>query len=140
MLVTINIKTTIFHEDGNEVIEASSRGCFYQKKSASFLQYEEEGEAGLTRTTIKIAKDEALILRSGAIKMRLPFVLNQEMKGSYELPFGKFPIASFAKRIEHAYFAESGKGRIDIRYDFTMQETAAAHTYHLEITFQEEKK
>lgn len=138
MAVKIKVKTTIFHEDGCEVLEAEAQGSFYQKKNASFLQYEEMGEAGRIRTIVKTSGNEALILRSGAVNMRLPFAIGRKLSGSYELPFGKFAVASLAKRIESSYFAESGKGYIDILYDFSMKEADSAGTYHLEITFQEE--
>lgn len=138
MFVKIKIKTAIFHDEGDEIMEAEAFGRFYQKSNANYLQYDEESEAGLTRTIVKVSADEALILRSGAIKMKLPFVLQQKMNGSYELPFGKFAICSFAKRIDHSYLAESGRGHIDLRYDFSIQETLT--TYHLVITFQEEEK
>lgn len=140
MSVKINIKTTIFHDEGNEIIEAEAYGRFYQKNRASFLQYDEAGEEGRTRTIVKLAGNEALILRSGAINMRLPFVLNRKTSGSYEHPLGKLPITAIAKKIKHSYFTESGKGHIEILYDFSLQEASGAGIYHLEITFQEEEK
>ncbi len=140
MPVKINVKTTIFHENGKEIIETAADGQFFQKDHASFLQYQEKGETGTIRTTVKIAEMEALILRNGAIKMRLPFTLGEKREGSYELPFGKFAIASFLKKINHLYDPKQGNGRIEIVYDFSMQGAAESNTYHLEITFQEEIK
>ena len=140
MSVKINVKTTITQEDSEEIIEGAVLGDFFQKETASYLQYEEISEQGSTRTIVKMAGNDALILRNGAIKMRLPFSLNQKMSGSYELPFGKFETATVAKKIDHEYDAVSGKGRIDLLYDFSMQGTPSVGTYHLEITFQEEEE
>lgn len=140
MSVKINIKTTINQDHHREMIELTAFGRFYQKDKAFFLQYEEAAEEESTRTIVKIAGDKALILRSGAIKMRLPFAINKETKGTYELPFGKFEAVAVAKRIEHSYDVENSKGCIDILYDFSMQGASEAGTYHLEITFQEEKQ
>jgi uncharacterized beta-barrel protein YwiB (DUF1934 family) len=137
MPVKINVKTTIFQDKGKDVIESIASGRFYQKDIASFLQYEEEAAEGSIRTIVKLAEAEALILRSGAVKMRMPFSLNKELQGSYELPFGKFETAAVAKKIEHSYNAKSGEGYIDLLYDFFMQGNPAG-TYHLEITFKEE--
>lgn len=140
MSVVIYIKTTIFHENGDEIIEGAALGRFYEKNNASFLQYEENGEQGSIRTTVKIAGTEALILRNGAVKMRLPFALGREKEGTYELPFGKFAVFSLAKKIEHSYDDKQGAGSINLLYQFSMNRAENADTYHIEITFQEDKK
>jgi uncharacterized beta-barrel protein YwiB (DUF1934 family) len=136
--VIIHIKTTVFQDNSKEIIESTASGRFYQKDNAYFLQYEEETGEGGIRTIVKLAEEEALILRNGAVKMRMPFKLHKELKGSYELPFGKFEIAAVAKKLKHSYNKENGEGYIDLLYDFSMQGTPAG-TYHLEITFQEDK-
>lgn len=128
----INVKTTIHQHGGKEVYELAVFGRYLQKDGASFLKYEEVQEEGNVRTIVKVAGDEALILRGGAMKMRLPFRLHKKLRGSYEMPFGTFETMTLAKRIEHS------DGLIDILYDFTMQGSHAG-TYHLEITFQEDK-
>ncbi|MGG3469435.1 DUF1934 domain-containing protein [Neobacillus pocheonensis] len=128
--VKIKVKTTI---DRQESFELITFGRYFQKGEASFLKYEEVQEEGTVRTIVKLAGNEALILRGGAVKMRLPFELNRVLRGSYEMPFGVFETMTLAKRIEHT------EGRIDILYDFTLQGEPAG-TYHLEITFQEERK
>ncbi|ETI69846.1 DUF1934 domain-containing protein [Neobacillus vireti] len=128
--VKINVKTTI---DEQETFELVVFGRAYRKGDAFYLRYEEVHEEGTVRTIVKVANEEALILRSGAVKMRLPFRLHTELRGSYEMPFGTFETITMARRIEHK------EGLIDILYDFTMQGSPAGR-YHLEITFQEDKK
>lgn len=128
--VRIKVKTTI---DQQDTFELTVFGRYYKKENAAFLQYEEVMEEGSVRTTVKVAAEEALILRNGAVKMRLPFTLHKKMKGSYEMPFGRFETTTTAKRIEHT------EGSIDILYDFAMQ-GSQENTYHLEITFQEDMK
>jgi uncharacterized beta-barrel protein YwiB (DUF1934 family) len=135
--VNINIKTTIFQDNRKEIIVTKATGRFYLKEQASYLQYEEESEEGSIRTIVKLAEEEVLILRSGAVKMRMPLILNKEVKGSYELPFGQFETAAIAKKIEHFYDMESGAGYINLRYDFSLQGSHAG-TYDLEISFQED--
>lgn len=132
--VKITVRTTI---DGQETFELTVFGRYFQKGSADFLQYEEEIEEGTVRTIVKMAGEEALILRGGALKMRLPFELNRKLNGSYELTFGQFATETKARRMEYSYL--NGSGRFDILYDFTM-DGAPAGTYHLEIAFQEEEK
>ncbi|WP_244440886.1 DUF1934 domain-containing protein [Neobacillus jeddahensis] len=128
--VKIKVKTTI---NADETFELMVSGRYSQKAGASFLQYEEVLEEGTVRTIVKVAAEEALILRGGAVKMRLPFRLHKRMRGSYEMPFGTFETMTMAKRIEHT------KGLIDILYDFNMQGSPGG-TYHLEITFQEDEQ
>lgn len=129
--VIIKVKTTI---DQQDTFELTVFGRYYKKRNASFLRYEEVMEEGSVRTIVKVsAADEALILRSGAVKMRLPFRLDQTVIGSYEMPFGRFEATTTAKRMEF------GDGLIDILYDFTLQ-GARSGTYHLEISYQEDKQ
>ena len=112
-------------------------GTYFEKGNAAYLRYEEAMEEGSVRTIVKMAADEALILRGGAVKMRLPFEVNRKLNGSYEMPFGQFATETMAKRIDYSY--ENGKGRFSVLYDFSM-EGAPTNTYELEIAFQEEKE
>ena len=132
--VKIHVKTTI---DQQETFELTVFGRYFQKGNADFLQYEEMIEEGSVRTIVKMTSDEALILRGGALKMRLPLQLNRTLNGSYELPFGEFSTQTRARQMDYSY--ENGKGHFDILYDFSMDGSPAG-TYHLEIAFQEERK
>jgi uncharacterized beta-barrel protein YwiB (DUF1934 family) len=138
MSVKMNVKTTIFQDGQEEIIEGTALGDFIQKENASYLQYEEITAEGSIRTIVKMAGTEALILRNGAVKMKLPFKLNQEMRGSYELPFARFETVTVAKHIDLCY--ESGRGKLDLQYDFSLQGAPGTGTYQLEITFQEEEQ
>ena len=132
--VKINVKTTI---DQQETFELMVFGTYLEKGNSAYLRYEEAMEEGSVRTIVKMAANNALILRGGAIKMRLPFELNRKLNGSYEMPFGQFATVTKAKRIDYSY--ENGKGRFGVLYDFSM-EGAPTSTYQLEIAFQEEKE
>lgn len=127
--VKITVTTTINQQ---ETLELVVFGNAYQKGEAFFLQYEEVLEEGTVRTIVKVARNEALILRGGAVKMRLPFHLQKEMRGSYEMPFGVFETTTLAKKIERT------EGLIDIHYDFSL-DGAPAGTYQMEIRFQEDR-
>ncbi|MED4224086.1 DUF1934 domain-containing protein [Neobacillus cucumis] len=128
----IKVKTTIHQQEGSETMELTVLGRYLEKDGAVFLKYEEALEEGTVRTIVKVTSEEALILRGGAVKMRLPFMLHKKRRGSYEMPFGVFETMTMTKRLEYS------KGLIDILYDFTMQGSPAG-TYHLEITFQEDE-
>ena len=131
--IKINVKTTIHQQESSETIELNVFGRYFEKDGASFLKYEEVLEEGTVRTIVKVAPDEALILRGGAVKMRLPFRLHKKLRGSYEMPFGVFETMTMTRRLVHS------EGLIDILYDFNMQGSPAG-TYHLEITFQEDEQ
>jgi uncharacterized beta-barrel protein YwiB (DUF1934 family) len=126
--VKINVRTTINNEETFELVVF---GQYYLKNGARFLQYDETTEEGTIHTIVKTAPDEALILRSGAVKMRLPFQLHKTLNGSYEMPFGRFETTTLTKQLAQ------DENAFDILYDFTLQGSPAG-TYHLEITFQED--
>ncbi|WP_169809859.1 DUF1934 domain-containing protein [Neobacillus mesonae] len=135
--VKVTVKTTIDETDPMELIVF---GRYFQKENASYLQYEEVlEEVGTVRTIVKVSEGEMLILRSGAIKMRLPFQLQQKLTGSYEMPFGVFETATLARKMEFVPSQEQehghAAGQIEIVYDFEMQGSHAG-TYHLQIHFQ----
>lgn len=48
-------------------------GCFYRDKGNRYLHYEEKQLAGTIRTVLKIADNELLLMRSGAVNMRMHF-------------------------------------------------------------------
>ena len=137
MPVKINVKTDIRSGGSKETFELTAFGRYYRKDSARFLQYDEMMEEGTVKTIIKMSDADGLILRSGAVKMRLPFRMNKKLRGSYETPYGVFEMGTMTKRMVHRYDEESGEGSIDILYDLKMQGSQAG-TYHLAITFEEE--
>jgi uncharacterized beta-barrel protein YwiB (DUF1934 family) len=130
--VRVNVKTTI---DEGESYELMVFGRYFEKDQASFLKYEEAQEEGSVRTIVKWSGEDMLILRGGAVKMRLPFRLNKKLNGSYELPFGVFETTTMARKM--AITMEKGSGYVEIEYDFAMQGEHAGR-YRMEITFQEE--
>ena len=78
----INVKTTIHQQGGKEVYELAVFGRYLEKDGASFLKYEEVQDEGSVRTIVKVAGDKALILRGGAVKMRLPFRLHKKLQAA----------------------------------------------------------
>ncbi|MCM3093943.1 MULTISPECIES: DUF1934 domain-containing protein [unclassified Cytobacillus] len=135
--VKINVKTVIRKLGSKETFELTAFGRYYIKDSARFLQYDEVMEEGTVKTIIKMSDTDGLILRSGAVKMRLPFRMNKKLRGSYETPYGVFEMGTVTKRMVHQYDDKSSEGSIDILYDLKMQGSQAG-TYHLAITFEEE--
>ena len=137
--VKIKGKTEIHDGSSKDTFEFTAFGRYYIKGNARFLQYNEEMEEGIVKTIIKMTDQDGLILRSGAVKMRLPFKLNSELRGSYDTPYGVFELITLTKTLTHQLDEQTSMGSIELLYDLNMQ-GAYAGTYHLSITFKEEEE
>ena len=141
MPVKITVNTTISNDDGKETYELITFGQYIRKIGSTYLRYEEVMEEGTIQTIVKMGSQgqEGSILRKGPIDMRLSFQKNKTLRGSYKTPLGNFHMKTSTSRITCEYNADLRKGEIDLLYDLSMQGSHAG-TYHLMITFEEEKK
>lgn len=145
--VKIYIKTTVYHpsEDSSlasvapETYELIVFGQYQETSTAAYLRYQEAMEVGAVNTTVKITEDELLILRSGALKMRMVFRCNKPVSGTYHSPHGYMEIVTEAHAFAHNHNTKTNEGNIALQYDLSMQETLAG-TYQLEIKYEEERK
>ena len=137
--VKVTVKTAIYSGKEKETFELTTFGRYYTKASSSYLQYDEVMEEGDVHTTVKISGDEVLILRSGAIKMRLHFLLNKKTPGDYKTPYGLLETSALTKRLDTNFDENEQRGHVDLLYDMAIQGTSAG-TYHLTINFKEEGK
>lgn len=136
--VKIKVKTDIRNGKEKETYELTTFGRYYKKGNTFYLQYEEVmEEQGTIKTIVKMSDADSLILRSGGIKMRLPFLMNKSLRGSYETPYGVLEMVTLTKRLEHFYNEEKGYGSFDILYELNMQGSKAG-TYHMTIIFEED--
>lgn len=133
----IKVKTTIWNDGQKETFELTTFGRYYEKGESIFLQYEEFLEEGSVKSIVKVSEHEALILRSGAVNMRMVFVMNKRQAGKYVTPYGTIGIETRTKRL--ACKKEASSGAVDILYDLHMQGSIAG-TYHMEIVFEEENQ
>ncbi|WP_174734747.1 DUF1934 domain-containing protein [Mesobacillus harenae] len=137
--VKVDVKTIIHSEGHQEKIDLTTSGQFYKKETSSYLQYDEPIEEGKIHTTVKMMDSELRIMRSGSVKMRLPFRLHKKLRGTYETPMGQLLTETVTKRLEITYNEEKTEGVVDVLYELAVQGSAAG-TYHLTITFKEEGK
>ncbi|PLR79784.1 DUF1934 domain-containing protein [Bacillus canaveralius] len=137
MPVKINVKTIIQQDNDQETYELTTFGKHFHKDNDTYLQYEEAMEEGQIKTIVKIAGSDALILRSGAIKMRLALSRGQKRAGSYETPYGTFRTSATVKRLEHIVKDQACSGSLELLYDFFMENDKAG-TYQMTITYEEE--
>jgi len=135
--VKIHLNTTIDHGGEAENYELTLFGEYYQKDQAAFLKYEELLQEGSIQTVVKVKEREALILRSGSIKMRLAFDLENEKAGSYEGEYGTLLLTTKTKSLQSKK-AESGplSGQFILKYDLKMQGSIVG-TYKMVLDYKE---
>lgn len=136
--VKIHLVTIARQEDDEEKYELTLFGRYYRKGNSVYLKYDEVQEEGTVHTIVKISEDEALILRSGLIKMRLSFRLSEQRNGSHESPFGSLMLSTSTKTLTHHESNDIVNGRISLKYDLAMQ---GAHTgeYEMRIDYREDE-
>ena len=137
--VKINVKTDIKQGNETQSYQLTTFGRFQQTDTSSFLRYEEELEVGKVTTTIKLTSQGALILRSGALNMRMTFKKQQTMPGTYQTPYGTMQTEAHTQQLSYFFQPEIKEGSVNLIYDLTIQGDFSG-TYHLNITYKEEAK
>ncbi|WP_259455635.1 DUF1934 domain-containing protein [Bacillus sp. PK3_68] len=134
--VDIHLTTSIEHEGEKEVFKFMLSGEFQEKNGSFFLKYNEIQEEGTIQTIVKFSDKGAVILRSGAIKMRLPFNEKEQMNGSYESPQGTLAMSTRTNKLSHSHtYKESQlEGALRLDYHLLMQGIAVG-SYTLDLTF-----
>ena len=136
MQKAVKIKlTTIIRqpEVEDQLMELRAQGTLTVKNNRRYLQYEEQLEELTIRTTVKISPNEAVIMRSGGLQMRLPFLLHKEQTGNLTNEQGSFMLTTKAHELSIS------DTRFKVRYDLAM---GSAHVgeYEMEIQFLEGKQ
>ncbi|MFK2825649.1 DUF1934 domain-containing protein [Bacillus sp. B190/17] len=134
--VNIHLTTVIEHEGEKETYELLLPGEFYEKNGTCFLKYDEIQEEGTVQTIVKFSENSTVILRSGAVNMRLPFNKKEQMNGSYTSPHGTLAMITQTKQLSHSHtYKESQlEGTFQLDYHLLMQGTPVGN-YTLKITF-----
>ncbi|MED1202884.1 DUF1934 domain-containing protein [Heyndrickxia acidicola] len=139
--VKVHLKTKVQQDEQADTFELALFGRYYEKGNAAFLKYDEVLEDGTIHTIVKLSDDNALILRSGALKMRLPFNRNGKKNGSYDSPYGTLLLSTDTKQLDHVreHAGELIKGTLTIEYDLWMQDNMAGN-YQMVIHYKEVKE
>ena len=135
--VKITVNTTIQNGTEKETYELITFGYYVKKAKSVFLRYEEFLEEGTINTIVKVSGQEGSILRSGAVKMRIPFQQNKSLTGRYETPYGVMELDTVTSRVHHSFDEDLKKGEFDFLYRLNMQGSYAG-TYHTTISFEED--
>lgn len=129
--VNIKLFSTIRHPNIiEETIELETKGTLTLKGNQYYLVYEEVQDEKVIRTTVKLSGQNALILRSGGVKMRLPFERGELQTGNYDTQYGTIMITTNTK---HLHFDE---GHFQVEYELIINGEVAG-TYILELIYTE---
>ena len=135
--VKIRVKTDVAHEGERETFELSLFGRLFKKDGSTFLKYDEVQDKGVVHTIVKLADRNALILRSGALKMRMVFEQGQQLNGSYESQYGTLLVTTDTQIFTHNS-NNAGTGQAELVYKLLMQ-GGAVGTYTMNIHYELEE-
>ncbi|ANU27433.1 DUF1934 domain-containing protein [Planococcus versutus] len=131
--VIIKLTTTIRQPDAeDQVMRLESSGTLTEKNQLRYLQYAEQQDDLHIRTTVKLQEDEAVIMRSGGLQMRLPFLLHKEQTGNLTNEQGSFMLTT---KVHELFVSDT---RFMVRYDLSLGADYAGE-YEMEIQFMEAK-
>ena len=83
---------------------------------------------------MKLGEEQALIMRAGAVKMRLPLNIFEQQIGHYESEFGSVPLVIQTKKM--TFTRQEVSGDFHVQYDLLMSGQSVGN-YTLDITFTE---
>jgi len=133
--VNIKLISRIHPIDGeSESYEMWLTGQLLEKAGSIYLKYEEVQEDKTIRTIMKLGNEQALIMRNGAVKMRLPLNIIEQQMGHYESDFGSMPLVIDTK--EMTFTKQAVSGDFHVQYDLLMGGQSVGN-YTLDITFTE---
>ncbi|RIW27848.1 DUF1934 domain-containing protein [Bacillus salacetis] len=136
--VKVHLKTRIQHGGEKDSFELYANGRYYEKGDSLYLKYDEVQEEGTIHTIFKLKRDEeALILRSGAVKMRMVFKEDEEHAGSYESQLGTLMITTKTSKLTHTANRTKNDGEINLSYRLYMQGSPVGE-YEMDISYKEE--
>ena len=82
--VEVRLQSTIRHVgQAPDKHELQASGTLIEKAGKTYLRFVENLNGQQVRTTVKLDEGDALIMRSGAVQMRLPFSLGEMRPGTY---------------------------------------------------------
>ncbi|MFS0690520.1 DUF1934 domain-containing protein [Sporosarcina sp. 179-K 8C2 HS] len=83
-IVDVRLQSTIRHVgQAADKHELEASGTLIEKAGKTYLRFVEDLNGEQVRTTVKLEEGDALIMRNGAVQMRLPFSLDEMRPGTY---------------------------------------------------------
>lgn len=114
--VKVRLKTTIRQPNEEpEIYELWATGTLIEEDETVYLKYAEVQEDKDVNTTVKMGETEALVLRSGGINMRLPFIKDSEQTGSYDSEYGMLMVTTNTRQM--TFEQNENDGHFVVQYD-----------------------
>jgi uncharacterized beta-barrel protein YwiB (DUF1934 family) len=136
--VKVRLKTTIQQPNEEpEIYELWASGLLIEKGTHSYLKYDEIQEEQTIKTTVKMGLKEALVLRSGGINMRLPFLLGEDQTGSYEGEYGSLMVKTKTRQM--TFEKSEQTGHFIVQYELIIDGQPIGD-YKLEFQYTEESQ
>ncbi len=140
--VTIRLHSSIRHPgQDQETHELKAKGRLIEKAGTSYLQYVEEQNGQSIQTVVKMSAQDALIMRKGAVTMRLPFIAEGERLGEYGTGPASLKMLVRTKKLDFVeeMERETASGRFAVTYELHADGSLLG-TYELMITYTEGTK
>lgn len=135
--VKIRLHSSIQHPgQDKETHEILTTGRYIEKAGISYLRYVEQQTDEEIQSTVKMGNDDALIMRAGALKMRLPFFADSDRPGEYRNAQANFKLLVRTKHLEFIKEAITTEGSFSVHYELHT-EGSLLGTYELSITYSE---
>ncbi|MGX9133098.1 DUF1934 domain-containing protein [Rummeliibacillus sp. JY-2-4R] len=135
--IKLKIITTIKQPDTPlEKYELWSEGTILKKRDQIYLRYEEVQEDQHMNTTLRFGQEDAIIIRNGDLKMRMPFVLGQAQRGHYNSQYGQLPIVTVTKVMKFEPSETLQNGRFYLQYELFIGGESVGD-YALELNYTE---
>ncbi len=135
--VKIRLHSSIKHPDQDpETHELEATGQYIKKSNSVYLKYEEHHNGKKIQTTVKMDNNEALILRSGAVKMRLPFDTERMRPGEYGNGPARMKLLVKTNHLEFIEQTHQDDGQFTAAYELHAEESLLG-IYEITITYSE---
>ena len=135
--VTIRLSSTICHPgQDEETHEVHATGKYIKKSDRVYLKFNEDQNGDRIQTTVKMGEEDALIMRTGATDMRLPFDLDGERHGTYGSGPANFNLIVKTNLLEFIEQEDGNSGSFTVNYDL-IAEGSVLGIYKLLFTYTE---
>ncbi|CAM3137142.1 DUF1934 domain-containing protein [Filibacter tadaridae] len=138
--VTIRLHSTIRHPgQDEETHDLLAIGELIEKAGTAYLKFEEEQNGDKVRTTVKLSAENALIMRNGAVTMRLPFHPSEVKAGNFGSGPAAFNLVVKTHRLEYKEEVNGSEGRFSVNYALHADGSLLGE-HELTITYAEGKQ
>jgi uncharacterized beta-barrel protein YwiB (DUF1934 family) len=125
------------HDNDKETIEVHTTGEYFLKGKTIYIRYNEEHDLGFVKTTVKIAENGVVVMRTGAVTMKQRFIESTPTLTDYSTPFGKLQLETNTESL--TFDTHELEGKLVILYDLKIDENEK-HVHKLLIAYKEEQE